>query len=206
MPAQLLDARLAHIFNKQPDVLVTSSFGTTSAVLLHAINRVKPGYPIYFIDTKYHFNETLEYKKRLTRLLSLNVIDITPDPDHHTSTKNDKTWETNPDLCCHINKVEPLTPLKEKHSVWLSGLMGFQNRHRSNLEFIEERDGMYKYYPVIDWTLDLVTDYFEQYGLPRHPLEEQGYDSIGCTHCTQKGFCRSGRWKNLEKTECGLHY
>ena len=205
MSMQLLDARLAHIFNGDHKVLVTSSFGTTSAILLHAINRVKPGYPIYFIDTKFHFDATIAYKRHLTNLMNLNVIDLRPDDWKHEFTEKDKTWKKDPDFCCQINKVEPLQTIRQEYSVWVSGLMYFQSGHRSNLEFIEEKDGMYKYYPVLDWKPSMVQDYFEQFGLPRHPLQNRGYDSIGCTHCTQKGACRSGRWQFSEKTECGLH-
>jgi len=205
LPLQLLDARLAHVLNSNNKILVTSSFGTTSAILLHAISRVKPGYPIHFINTHFHFEETISYKNQLSDLLGLTVIDVTPDVWRHQFTVDDETWKKDPDFCCQINKVEPLEALKKKHNIWMSGLMGFQNRHRSNFNFIEEKEGIYKYYPVLDWTPTLVNDYFEQYGLPQHPLESMGYGSIGCTPCTKKGVCRAGRWANTGKTECGLH-
>lgn len=206
LSSRLVDARLAHIFNAGKNVLVTSSFGTTSVVLLHIINRVKPNYPIYFIDTGYHFSETLSYKKELTELMNLNVIDVKPEEWKHQFTREDRTWEKDPDYCCQINKVEPMEKVKSGYDVWISGLMGYQNQHRSNLEFVREQKGIYKYYPLIDWTRQMVEDYFEMYGLPRHPLEREGYGSIGCTHCTSKGACREGRWQNSGKSECGLHF
>ena len=205
MASKVVEARLAHVFNTYPNVLVTSSFGTSSAILLHIISRVRPWHPIYFIDTRYHFEETLEYKNKLTRLFNLNVIDIRPEPWKHEFTRNDRTWEKDPDFCCQINKVEPLERVKKDYDVWISGLIGYQNRFRSNLEIVEEKNEVYKFYPLIDWTPSLVNDYMEQYGLPRHPLESKGYGSIGCMQCTSPGSCRSGRWADSSKNECGLH-
>mgnify|MGYP006280026667 CR=1 FL=1 len=205
MASKIVEARVAHVFNTYANVLVTSSFGTSSAILLHVISRVRPRHPIYFIDTQYHFEETIAYKEQLTRLLNLNVEDVKPEPWKHEFTRRDRTWEKDPDFCCQINKVEPLDSVKKGHDIWLSGLIGYQNHHRSNLEFVEARNDIYKCYPMIDWSPRLVNDYMEQYGLPRHPLEFKGYGSVGCTHCTSPGSCRDGRWSGTTKSECGLH-
>lgn len=205
LSTKIVDARVTQVFNTFERVLVTSSFGTTSAVLLHIVSRIKPGCPIYFIDTGYHFEETLEYKERMTRLLDLDVIDLKPDPSRHMTSRVKQMWTRNPDRCCHINKVEPLHKVKTKYNVWMSGLIGFQNSHRSNLEIIDDKSEMLKFYPLIDWNSDLVTEYIEGHGLPQHPLTEKGYSSIGCTHCTIPGVGREGRWNGFSKTECGLH-
>lgn len=205
LSAKIVDARVAHIFNSFTNVLITSSFGTTSAVLLHLVSRIKPKCPIYFIDTGYHFEETLVYKERLTRLLDLNVIDLRPHSSHHQKTRKQQMWKQNPDKCCEINKVEPLEKIKSKYKVWMSGLIGFQNHHRNTLELIDDESEIIKFYPLIDWNSFLVEEYIEGYGLPQHPLKKRGYDSIGCTHCTIPGTGRSGRWENQSKTECGLH-
>ncbi|HEX6983301.1 MAG TPA: phosphoadenylyl-sulfate reductase [Balneolaceae bacterium] len=184
---------------------MTSSFGTTSAVLLHILNRVKPGYPVYFIDTGYHFKETLAYKRQLTRLLNLNVINLKPELSRHQKTREQQMWVQNADKCCKINKVEPLEKVKPRYKIWMSGLIGFQNGHRSNLEIMDEKPGIIKFYPLIDWNSFLVEEYIEVHGLPQHPLKEKGYNSVGCTHCTIPGAGRNGRWGNQSKTECGLH-
>jgi|SRR5690625_4284463 len=205
LSAKIVDARVAQIFNSFESVLVTSSFGTTSAVLLHLVSRIKPECPIYFIDTGYHFEETLSYKKRLTRLLDLTVIDLHPDPVQHKMTEKNQLWSRNPDQCCRINKMEPLRGIKEKHDVWMSGLIGFQNGHRSSLRIIDQKEEMLKFYPLIDWDRSLVREYIVGHGLPQHPLKEQGYHSVGCTHCTAPGMGREGRWRDQSKTECGLH-
>lgn len=205
LASKLVDARVAQVFNTFKKVLVTSSFGTTSAVLLHILSRVKPRYPIHFIDTGYHFEETIEYKHRLTRLLGLNVVDLHPDRSRHGFTRNEMLWMSDPDKCCEINKVEPVRKIKNKHSIWMSGLIGYQNDHRSNLDIIIDKTGILRCYPLIDWNKHLVDEYMELYGLPRHPLEEKGFSSIGCTHCTIPGVGRNGRWSESGKTECGLH-
>ncbi|NGP88631.1 phosphoadenylyl-sulfate reductase [Fodinibius halophilus] len=205
LSAKIVDARVAQVFNSFGDVLVTSSFGTTSAVLLHIVSRVRPNCPIYFIDTGYHFKETIRYKKRLSRLLGLNVVDLRPDPADHSMTDKNQLWSQDPDQCCHINKVEPLSRVKEKYKVWMSGLIGFQNRNRSDLEIVDEEADIIKFHPLIDWNTSLVEEYMESHSLPQHPLKDKGYHSIGCTHCTVAGAGRNGRWSDSGKTECGLH-
>lgn len=205
MGSKIVDARVTQIFNTFGEVLVTSSFGTTSAVLLHIVSRIRPECPVYFIDTGYHFPETLEYKNRLTRLLSLNVVDLKPDPSRHSTTKIQKMWKQKPNRCCHINKVIPLDKVKNQYNVWMSGLLGYQSNQRGRLEFLEDRSDILKFHPLIDWNRDRVSEYMELYGLPAHPLEKKGYSSIGCTHCTFPGRGRKGRWKGTGKTECGLH-
>ncbi|WP_020403728.1 phosphoadenylyl-sulfate reductase [Gracilimonas tropica] len=200
------DVRIAHILNKYLDeVLITTSFGTTSALLIHMISRIRPDHPIHFINTGYLFPETLQYKDQLIERYGVNIIDHIPDEEKHRITKQDELWKSNPDLCCHYNKVEPLEKLKADHKVWISGLIGYQNSYRSGLEILQQKDDIYRYYPLIDWTPEMVDDYFESLGIPRHPLERFGFDSIGCTHCTQKGEGRDGRWSGSGKTECGLH-
>lgn len=205
LSAKIVDARVAQVFNSFKDVLVTSSFGATSVVLLHIVSRIKPSCPIYFIDTGYHFRETIAYKERLERLLDLEVIDLKPDSERHKKTRNQQMWGQDPDKCCHINKVEPLRRVREQYKVWMSGLIGFQNRYRSDLEIVAEQEDIIKFHPLIDWNSSLVEEYIESHGLPQHPLKEQGFDSIGCTHCTIAGSGREGRWDGESKTECGLH-
>lgn len=205
LSTKIVDARVTQVFNTFENVLVTSSFGATSAVLLHLVSRIKPDCPIYFIDTGYHFEETLEYKERMSRLLNLNVVNLKPDPSRHMTTQAKQMWANNPDRCCHINKIEPLQKVKPKFKVWMSGLIGYQNKHRSNLEIIDDKSEMLKFYPLIDWNRGLVDEYIDGHGIPKHPLSEKGFNSIGCTHCTIAGSGREGRWNGHTKTECGLH-
>jgi len=202
---KIVDARVTQIFNSFDNVLLTSSFGTTSAVLLHIVSRIRPNCPIYFIDTGYHFKETLAYKKRLSWQLDLNVVDIHPNQKAHQFTEQNELWEENPDRCCDINKVKPLESVKENYDAWMSGLIAFQNSHRGTLDIVDDGDELIKFYPLIEWNSDRVEEYMEVHSLPQHPLKKHGYHSVGCTHCTATGSGREGRWNDSSKTECGLH-
>ncbi|MDX2359702.1 MAG: phosphoadenylyl-sulfate reductase [Crocinitomicaceae bacterium] len=187
------------------DIMLTSSFAATSALLLKLFSDFKKEQIIYFIDTGYHFKETLIYKEYLAQLYDLRVVSISADKWKHEFTTKDKTWTKDPDLCCSINKVEPLAELKKEHSVWVSGLMNWQSDHRSSLDIFEDRGGIIKFYPLLDVSREERDDFIRDHHLPFHPLISKGYYSIGCDHCTSPGKGRDGRWNNNPKTECGLH-
>lgn len=199
--------RIERLFNdhNSEDILITSSFGTTSAVLLHIISQVKPDHPIHFIDTNYLFEETIDYKNELTDKLNLNVIDVQPQSNKHRFTSENKTYQYHHNLCCFINKVQPLNEVKANHKIWISGLLSYQNANRQNLNILEPKKGIVKFHPILDMTKNEVELYHYIYGLPQHSLLDQGYASLGCTHCTKKGTAREGRWSGVSKTECGLH-
>ena len=199
--------RVAELYKdfKQDEVMLTSSFAATSAFLLKLFSDVNKSQKIYFIDTGYHFQETLIYKDYLTPLYDLNVHSVTADTWKHEFTSKDKTWSKDPNMCCSINKVEPLDGLKKLYSVWVSGLMAWQSNHRSSLDIFEQRKGILKFYPLLDISRDERDNFIKDHHLPFHPLISKGYYSIGCTHCTQPGKGREGRWNNSPKTECGLH-
>jgi len=197
--------RIQELYKDFGKVLFTSSFGTTSAFLLHLFHKVKPNETVYFLDTTYHFNETIEYKEALTKLLNLKVVDVKPEEWKNNFTQKDKTWNSDPDLCCSINKVEPIDKIKGNFDVWVSGLMASQNTFRHNLKVFELKDDIVKFYPLIDQSEKDAKEYMIKNKLPEHPLLSQGYSSVGCFHCTVAGRGRSGRWVNKSKTECGLH-
>ena len=199
------EERIRLLYKDFSKILFTSSFGTTSAFLLHLFNKVNPKQAVYFLDTTYHFNETLEYKNRLVSLLQLNVIDVQPEEWKNKFTREDKTWNSDPDLCCSINKVEPLDKIKPGFEIWVSGLMSTQNKYRENFNIFEEKDGILKFFPIVDQTEKTAHEYIKNNQLPEHPLLKAGYNSVGCFHCTVAGKGRSGRWVNKSKTECGLH-
>lgn len=187
------------------DIMLTSSFAATSALLLREFSLVNRDQIIYFIDTGYHFEETLKYKTLLSDIYGLNVFSIQADEYEHNFTTEDETWRKNPEFCCSINKVQPLDKIKEQYSVWVSGLMEWQSDHRATLNIFEERNGILKFYPLLDISKEDRENYIRENNLPFHPLVDQGYHSIGCKHCTVPGEDRSGRWNNHPKTECGLH-
>jgi phosphoadenosine phosphosulfate reductase len=196
--------RLYHYF-KPEDVLYTSSFGTKSVFLLHLVSSIQANQKVHFINTGYHFPETIAYKQQLARLFGLDVQDIKPDATQHNVTKREKTWQHEPALCCSINKVLALEAIKPHYKVWISGVMGYQTNHRSDLNVFEWIDGMLKFHPIIDIDEGAFLYHLSYHNLPGHPLEKVGYGSIGCSHCTAKGAGRTGRWKGIRKTECGLH-
>ena len=117
----------------------------------------------------------------------------------------DLLWVENPDECCFVNKIQPLAPLKATHKVWISGLMAFQTPYRAELDVFTVTNEIVKFNPLIDMSEMLYLVYTAHYHLPIHPLQVLGYGSVGCTHCTQKGEGRDGRWFGTNKTECGLH-
>lgn len=187
------------------EIMVTSSFAATSAFLLKLISEGNSNQLIYFIDTGYHFDETMAYKKQLTETYGLNVKSVSALKDEHEFTTKDKTWTKNPDFCCSINKVKPLEIIKNKYTVWVSGLMKWQSDHRKTLDIFEQRGDILKFYPLLDVSKEERNNFIKKHDLLFHPLVSKGYHSIGCKHCTVPGEDRSGRWNNNPKTECGLH-
>lgn len=191
---------------------LVSSFGAESAVLLHMIAQVAPETPILFLDTGKHFAETLDYRDLLAARLNLNIVNLTPDPD--ILAKRDETglrWSYDPDGCCDIRKVLPLEKALGDYDASITGRKGFQSGTRRGLERfeLESGTGRIKWNPLANWNKAALDAYFEAHALPRHPLEEQGYLSIGCAPCTSKVAPgedpRSGRWKGWDKVECGIH-
>ncbi len=192
-------------FFPEKDVLVTSSFGTRSAFLLHSISQIKPQQKIYFIDTTYHFEETHSYKEALSKQLGLNVVSVFPEKKQNELTRDEAWWKDHPKMCCTINKIQPLEPIIANHRVWIAGLMAWQTEFRSRLDIFTRQGDIIKFHPFIDISEG---DFLYQWSfnkLPHHPLEKHGYGSVGCSHCTSKGEGRSGRWQSSAQTECGLH-
>ncbi|MEM1220402.1 MAG: phosphoadenylyl-sulfate reductase [Bacteroidota bacterium] len=196
---------LLYAYFHQSEVLVTSSFGTQSVFLLHLLHQLKPTQKVHFINTGYHFPETLAYRKLLESSLQLSIIDVHPAPEQHQLSQEQSMWENQPNRCCFYNKVKPLQGVKVGHKVWISGVMGFQTPTRKGLRVFEQSEDIIKFHPFIDIDEGELLYHMDRYKLPRHPLEAKGYGSIGCSHCTRKGDGRSGRWSNSNKTECGLH-
>lgn len=190
---------------KIEDVMLTSSFAATSAFLLKIVSDVNTKQEVFFIDTGYHFDDTIKYKSLLEEKYNLNVTSVSAITEEHEFTTKDETWKKNPDFCCSINKVRPLDTIKQNYKIWMSGLMEWQSDHRATLDIFEQRGNILKFYPLLDISKEERDDYIKAHQLPFHPLVAKGYSSIGCKHCTVPGEDRSGRWNNNPKTECGLH-
>jgi phosphoadenosine phosphosulfate reductase len=190
---------------------VVSSFGTESAVLLHLVARADPATPVVFVDTLRMFPETLAYRDTLLAAFGLlNGRTITPDPlVLATKDSQQLRWSYDPDGCCAIRKVEPLARAKAGLDSWISGRKAFQSQTRQNIARFEVEDGRLKVNPLGDWVKADLDTYFAEHDLPRHPLEADGYASVGCQPCTSKiqpgEDPRAGRWRGWDKTECGIH-
>ncbi len=193
-------------------IALVSSFGAESAVLLHMVARIAPELPVIFVDTGRLFGETLRYRDRLQRILGLeNIITVTPDPVRLAAEDPRETlFRTNPDRCCFLRKVLPLEDALAPFSAWISGRKRYQGADRARLPRVEAVDGRIKINPLADWSRADVAAYFAAHDLLRHPLEADGYVSIGCMPCTDRlrpgdADVRAGRWRGREKTECGIH-
>lgn len=193
---------------------MTSSFGPESGVLLHLVSQVNPEIPVLFLETGYHFPETLEYKASLVKRFGLkNIFDLRADPKRRQQLidKHDgKPYEQDPDQCCHINKVEPLDEALQKYAAWMTGIRRNQTDIRKTIRILELYEGgRYKISPLANWTSRDTWWYLKEHQIPQHPLYEKGYLSIGCWPCTrpiQAGDDeRSGRWAGRAKKECGIH-
>ena len=195
------------------DVAVVSSFGADSAVLLHLVAQVDPSLPVYFLETGKHFPETLAYVEMLKKQLGLiNVIALVPDArDLVRFDPKGDLWETDPDSCCHIRKTEPLEPAVQQYGGWITGRKRYQTAERGVLPHFElTSDERIKVNPLAYFSDAEINAYKLQHGLPEHPLFARGYKSIGCAPCTSAVAdgedARAGRWRGLNKKECGIHF
>jgi len=197
--------RVKLFYSEFSNILFTSSFGTTAIHLLHMMHELGIKQKVHFINTTFHFEETLQYKEKIKHLLNLEIVDIYPDEKQNNFSKLAELWKYDPDECCKINKINPFEPVKNQYNIWISGLMGWQSKFRKTLDIFELKNGILKFYPLIDVEEHEVREYFKKHNLPDHPLYKHGYESIGCMHCTKMGEKREGRWPQKVKTECGLH-
>jgi phosphoadenosine phosphosulfate reductase len=194
------------------NIALVSSFGTESAVLLHMASEVDKALPVIFLDTGRLFAETLEYRTRLVQRLGLtDVRTVGPDPARLSETDPFRAlWMTNPDLCCHVRKTEPLERALVGFGAWFTGRKRYQNNARSAMALFEaDAVGRIKINPLAAWSADDLATYAARWDLPAHPLVERGYPSIGCVPCTTRVEAgedeRAGRWRGSDKTECGIH-
>lgn len=190
----------------------TSSFQTQSVPLLHIIGEHFPDITILFIDTGYLFPETYQFKDELQAKFNLNVKTLTSELSYSMQkvTEYSFLFSHDPDRCCHINKVLPLESFLKPGDVWVSGIRKDQSKIRAQKSFFEnDKKGFMRFHPMLNWTSKDVHQYIREHNLPKHPLEAQGYHSVGCVPCTSKPNLydlRSGRWEGMNKTECGLHW
>ncbi|WP_306116585.1 MULTISPECIES: phosphoadenylyl-sulfate reductase [unclassified Roseovarius] len=193
---------------------LVSSFGAESVVLLHMVSVLRRDTPVIFIDTEMLFTETLVYQQEVAERLGLTDLRILHASQNSLWLKDPQNdlHETDPDACCTLRKTLPLQAALHSFDGWITGRKRYQGATRASLEFFEVEDGTHriKVNPLAHWTREDIRTYLEENNLPRHPLVAKGYPSIGCMPCTSPVAAgedpRAGRWRNSEKTECGIHF
>jgi phosphoadenosine phosphosulfate reductase len=202
----------AMVMGEFPEKLaVVSSFGAESVVVLHMLAGIDPTVPVLFLNTGKLFGETLRYRDRLQDALKLTDIrSIGPHPRDEAQYDPDGTlWSRNPDQCCFFRKVLPIRRALKGFDAQVTGRKRFQTQARLAMPTIEVADGKFKINPLAFFTFADLNAYIDEHRLPRHPLFDDGYVSIGCMPCTQRvkdgEDYRSGRWAGTDKDECGLH-
>lgn len=185
------------------DLVLAASF--QDAVLLDVAVKVAPRVEVVFLDTQYHFAETLWYVEQVRRRYDLNLRVVEP------LVQPDDLWQTDVEGCCAVRKVEPLARALAGRAAWITGLRRVDAPTRSDAPIVSWDAGrsMVKINPLASWTDADMAGYIADHELPVHPLTERGYPSIGCWPCTRPVAPgedpRSGRWSGRDKTECGLH-
>ena len=207
-PRTILEAAVETLGDK---LALVSSFGAESAVLLDLAAKVKADMPVLFLDTGMLFGQTLDYRRNLAARLGLtDVRDLRPQyQDLAVGDPEAKLWQTDTDACCHIRKVLPLDRGLAEFDGWITGRKRFHGGDRLRLPVVEFTDGKLKFNPLANWSKEDLDAYAAENELPAHPLVAQGFPSIGCWPCTQPvnegEDVRAGRWKGLDKSECGIH-
>ena len=190
---------------------ITSSM--TDAVIVHLASQVQEGLDVIFLDTGYHFPETIGTRDAVQVVYPVNLISVTPS---RTVAEQDaelgpRLYGRNPDLCCYLRKVVPLERALDPYDAWITGVRREETSARSDTKVVEwdPRRSMVKVNPIAAWTQEQVHGYIAEHGVLVNPLVDEGYPSIGCATCTMRvepgADPRSGRWAGTGKTECGLH-
>ncbi len=193
-------------------LFTTSSFQSHSLVLLHILSRVDKTIPVYFINTGYHFPETVAFRDLITAQFGLNTLDLKSDVPKfmQRDSEGKLLFTSDPDHCCYLNKTQPMDAILMAHDIWINGVRADQSAVRAGMrEEQPAKHGCIRFHPMLDWNAKMIWQYRKEYNLPTHPLEGKGYVSIGCEPCTRKLDPemqeREARWFGMNKVECGLH-
>lgn len=208
---------LAYAIEKyHPRIVLACSFGAEDVVLVDMVHRIDPSVPLFYLDTDFLFPETYTTRDQVIERYGLKPAQVIRvksllTPQKQAEDYGDALWTRDPDRCCQLRKVEPLTRVLRGYEAWITGIRRDQAPSRANAGFIEwdQKFELVKINPLARWTWTDVWTYIKVYEVPYNPLHDQNYPSIGCTYCTSPvapgGDPRAGRWKNFAKTECGLH-
>ena len=209
-PAQTLAWAFETFGNR---VAISSAFGAEGMVLIDLASRVQKDFRLFTIDTEFLFPETYALMDKIERRYGIAIEKVYSllSPEEQERTQGAALWSRDPDRCCNLRKVEPLLLKLGELDAWITSIRRDQTAARSGARRIEwdEKFGLVKINPIVDWTSKEVWRYIQQHGVPYNSLHDQSYPSIGCTHCTGPVRTgedpRAGRWPGLAKTECGLH-
>lgn len=211
MTIQEIQKRIKSYHEAGKRMFVTSSFQTHSIPLLHLLSEMPEPIDVMFINTGFHFPETLMFRDQIGQMLNLDVINVESHiPKAQQVDENGNFYfVSDPDYCCYLNKTQPLEPYLQKYDVWISGVRAGQSKTRSQMAVEAEAPfNSLRFHPILDWTSKDIFYYRKEHHLPEHPLDKYGYQSIGCSPCTRKmdpSDERTARWFGLQKEECGLH-
>jgi phosphoadenosine phosphosulfate reductase len=195
---------------------VASSFQAEGTCVIDMAIKLVDDIPILFLQTGFHFAETLAFKEQLTDRLGLNVIDLVGEHtvESQATEYGERLYERDPDVCCRLNKVEPFTRALHDLDLWVTALRRDSSLSRAATPILEQYElepdrWMVKVNPVANWTRRDVWTYLAENDLPRNPLYDLGYAQVGCAPCTRLVFAgeaeRAGRWDGSQKVECGIH-
>ena len=195
------------------DVSLASSFGAEDMCLIDMLSRVTRSPRVFYLDTGVLFPETYALIERTRERYGFTAERVLPrlTLEQQAEHYGDALWAREPDTCCGIRKVEPLTRYLAGVSAWITGIRRDQTPFRASAQVVEDdaKFSVVKVNPLVRWTSDQVWQYIREHDVPYNPLHDQGYPSIGCVPCTRSvkpgEDPRAGRWAGLDKTECGLH-
>jgi phosphoadenosine phosphosulfate reductase len=196
-----------------PNITLACSFGAEDVVLVDMLQKVSPQTDIFYLDTDLHFQETYETRDRLAAHYNLTFVKAQSvlTLESQAAEYGEELWKTNPNQCCNLRKVEPLTTILGKYEAWITGIRRDQAPTRANARKVEydAKFGLVKFNPLAGWTSEDVWAYIKANNVIYNPLHDNYYPSIGCEKCTRQVLPgedpRAGRWAGHEKTECGLH-
>ncbi|WP_127532401.1 phosphoadenylyl-sulfate reductase [Paenibacillus kobensis] len=208
------EAIIQYAIETFPNITFACSFGAEDVVLVDMIQKVNPNIDIFYLDTDFHFKETLETRDVLAaRYPNIRYVQVKPaiTPEEQAEQYGEELWKSDPNQCCNIRKVQPLTQILSKYECWITGIRRDQAPTRANSKKVEYdyKFGLMKFNPLASWTNEDVWNYIRENNVPYNPLHDNHYPSIGCEHCTRQVMPgedpRAGRWSGNDKTECGLH-
>ncbi|GAB2696022.1 phosphoadenylyl-sulfate reductase [Paenibacillus thermoaerophilus] len=204
---------LAFAVEKFPNITLACSFGAEDVVLVDMLQKISPKTDIFYLDTNLHFKETYETRDRLEARYGIKFVQVLPKwtVEEQAREKGDELWKTDPNECCNIRKVEPLTQVLGRYDAWITGIRRDQAPTRANAKKVEydTKFGLVKFNPLANWKWEDVWAYIRANDVIYNPLHDNFYPSIGCEKCTRQVMPgedpRAGRWSGHDKTECGLH-